>query len=170
MSGDNNMLKANIHTIKLILLCVTLFVLIGTISPALAMTYMPQSQFIEVHEFEPTDTYTTDESHKVCLNRTVKRPATADVNIELRLIKDDGTVIEEDSFEIDAYYQKGQKNIIIDRELRAESLEPGRYTYLETVTLNYYNGWVEKDFTFTSEEFTVYPSEQSYDKYGETPC
>lgn len=164
------MLELNIHTAKIILLCITLFVTIGTLAPALAMTYMPQSSFIEVHEFEPGDTYTGDESHNICLNRTVKRPATADINIELRVVKDDGTLIEKDSFEIDAYYQEGQEKIIINREIRDDSLEPGRYTYLETVSLNYYNGWIEKDFTFVSEEFVVYPDGQAYQKYGETVC
>lgn len=164
------MLDSNLKTTRLILTCIALFVVIGTLAPALAISYMPQSSFIEVNEFSATDTYTTADSHKVCFNRTVKRPATADLNIELRLVKDDGTLIEQDSFEINAYYQEGQELVIIDREIRAENLEPGQYSYLETVSLHYQNGWVKKDLTFTSEEFVVYPDKDSYEKYGQKGC
>lgn len=161
-------MNKNIRTIGVITLFITLFIIIGTFAPALAYTYMPQSSFVEVHEFGVQDTYNGDDSHNVCFNRTVHRPADADINIELRLIKEDGTVVEEDSFEVDAYYQSGTQDLIIDRELRANSLESGEYKYVHAVDLDYYNGWVTKHFLFESEPFHVYENKEDYEQYGDT--
>lgn len=161
-------MNKNIKTVGVITLFVTLFIIIGTFAPALAYSYMPQSSFVEVHSFDVQDTYEGDDSHNVCLNRTVHRPADSDVSIELLLVKDDGTIVEEDSFEVDAYYQKGTKDLIIDREIRTDSLPEGSYKYVDAVSLSYYNGWITKDFVFESEEFYVYDNKEDYQKYGET--
>ncbi len=160
-------MNKNIKTIGVITLFVTLFIIIGTFAPALAFTYMPQSSFVEVHSFDVQDTYEGDDSHNVCFNRTVHRPSNADINIELRLIKEDGTIVEEDSFGVDAYYQRGTQDIIIDRQIRTNSLESGEYKYIHAVDLGYYNGWVTKQFVFESEKFHVYDNKEAYQNHGE---
>jgi hypothetical protein len=85
-------------------------------------------------------------------------------------LRDDGSIVEEDSFTIDAYYQEGREKIIIKRELRANSLDPGEYRYVHSVELSYYNNRAIKDFTFTSEPFTVYESEGKLKLSGNTSC
>jgi|APHM01.1.fsa_nt_gi hypothetical protein len=160
----------NIKTAAFVVLFITLFMIIGTVAPVLAYTYMPQSSFVEVNDFSVTDTYVGDESHKVCFDRNVKRATSADINIELLLVRDDGTIVEEDSFEVDAYFQKGSKDVVIDREIRAETLKAGQYKYINSVELDYYNGWVHKQFKFESEEFRVFENKEQYEKYGEKTC
>jgi hypothetical protein len=143
-----------------ILLFCILFLLLGAFLPMAYIQVAPESQFIEVHNFTADDTHVEAEEHNVYLDRTVKRPAEATVLIEMKLIKDDGSIVEEDSFEVDAYYQKGRKKIIIPRKVRKQtSLEPGTYRYVDTVTLTYYGGRVERTFVHKSDTFTVYENE-----------
>jgi hypothetical protein len=137
-----------------------LFVLLGVLVPMAYIQVAPESQFIEVHNFTADDTHVQAEEHNVYFNRTVKRPAEATVLIEMKLIREDGSIVEEDSFDVDAYYQKGQEKIIIPRKIRERtSLEPGTYRYVDAVTLTYYNGLVERTFVHKSNNFTVYENE-----------
>lgn len=147
-----------------------LFILIGLVAPIAYVNAAPDSHFVEVHDFHAADTYTSADEHNVCFNRTVHEPSDADITIELVLLRDDGSIVEEDSFEIDAYYQKGQENVIIKRELRANSIEPGEYRYIHSVTLEYYNGQATKQFTFISDKFTVYESQKKLEQANTTGC
>lgn len=132
------------------------FVLIGWSAPLIYASHAPQDHFLEVHNFSAEDTHVSADEHNIYLNRTVHRPADADIVVEMKLLRNDGTVVEQDSFQIDAYYQEGQRDLVIKREIRTDSLEPGTYRYVDAVTLSYYSGRVERTFTYKSEPFTVY--------------
>lgn len=136
-----------------------LFIIIGFSAPIGYVAVAPDSQFVEVHSFEAADTYVGAEEHDVCFERTVHRPSDAQITVELKLIRDDGAIVEEDSFTVDAYFQQGRDTVIIKRQIRAESLEPGEYRYVHSVQLAYYDNRAVKDFEFTSKPFTVYESQ-----------
>lgn len=151
-------MQNNLQTILTILLFIVLFMSIGWMAPVLHTTYAPEDNFVEMHSFEVQDTHVDADSHNLCLNRTVHRPADADITVEMLLVKDDGTIIEQDSFSVDAYYQKGSDRIIVPRAIRADNLQPGEYRYIESTKLSYYDSRANKEIDFTSEEFRVYES------------
>lgn len=139
-----------------ILLFSILFILIGTVAPVAYFQLAPQEQFIEVHEFSVEDTHSEANSHNIYFDRTVKRPANAEVTVEMILLKEDGTQVEQDSFTVDTYYQQGDDDIVVNREIRLDRVEPGEYKYIHSVDFNYYNGRATRNFVFESETFTVY--------------
>lgn len=159
----------NIRTILLMVVFATAFIIIGTVVPALVLGTAPQSTFVEVHDFSASDTHVGAQEHTVCFERTVHRPSQADISIELLLVSEDGKIIEEDSFEIDAYYQEGREKVVITRQIRTPSLEPGVYRYRHSAELTYYNGWVTRQFNFESEKFRVYENESQLEQ-NETTC
>lgn len=152
------------------LLFAILFITGGFVAPIAYVSVAPDSQFVEVHNFEAADTYVGAEEHNVCFERTVHKPSDAQITIELILLRDDGSIVEEDSFTIDAYYQEGREEVIIKRELRANSLDPGEYRYVHSVELSYYNNRATKHLTFTSEPFSVYESEEKLNQAENTSC
>ena len=148
-----------------------LFVTVGFISPIVYVTVAPDNQFVEVHEFDATDTHVGADNHNICFDRTVHRPSNVDIVVEMMLLREDGTIVEQDSFEIDAYYQQGREEVIINRNIRDNNdLQSGTYRYVHSVELNYYGNRVAKGLTFTSERFTVYESEEKLKANGETTC
>lgn len=139
-----------------------LFILIGTVAPIVYTQVAPESQFVEVHSFTVEDTHVQAEEHNIHLDRTVYRPAEADITVEMILLRDDDVIVEEDSFEIDAYYQEGRKKLIIPRKIKdSTSIEVGTYQYVDTVTLSYHNGMVERTFVHRSDTFTVYENKSN---------
>lgn len=163
-------MKIDLPQAQTAILFAILFVVIGLAAPFLYVSIAPNSHFVEVHDFDAADTHVGAEEHNVCFERTVHKPSDADITIELVLLRDDGAIIEEDSFEVDAYYQEGREEVIITRELRTNSLEPGEYRYVHSVELNYYDGHVSKQFRFTSDSFMVHESEQALNQSGGTSC
>ncbi len=142
-----------------ILLFSILFILVGTVAPIAYVQLAPQDEFIEVHEFSVEDTHTEADSHSIYFDRTVKRPSNAEITVEMILLKEDGTQIEQDTFTVDAYYQQGSGDIIVNREIRLDSVEPGKYKYIHSVDFRYYGGLSTRNFVFESETFTVYENE-----------
>lgn len=147
-----------------------LFVLLGLVIPIGYLSIAPDSQFVDVHSFDAEDTYVGAEEHIVCFDRTVRKPSDADITVELFLIRDNGVVVEEDSFKVDAYFQNGRQNVRVVRKLRANSLEPGDYRYAHAITLDYYNGFVQRKFRFVSDEFTVYETQQQIPNNTNSTC
>lgn len=147
-----------------------LFVLLGILIPIGYLSIAPDSQFVDVHNFDAEDTYVGAEEHTVCFDRTVGEPSDADITVELFLIKENGVIVEEDSFEVDAYLQQGRQKIEVIRQLRANSLEPGDYQYAHAVTLMYYNGFAERQFRFVSDEFTIYEKEKQIPNNTNSTC
>lgn len=151
-------MQINTQTLLTIGVFILIFVSVGWAAPILYVDFAPNDRFIEMHSFEVEDTHVNASEHNLCLNRTVHKPSNADITVEMHLIRDDGVVVERDSFEVDAYYQDGHAEVVIPREIRADNLEPGTYRYVESTELTYYDGRATKEITFTSEEFTVYES------------
>lgn len=160
----------NKQTLLIIGVFTLLFISIGWIAPVMYMSVAPDSHFIEMHSFEVEDTHVGADSHEICFNRTVHRPSYADITVEMLMVRDDGVIVEKDSFEIDAYYQSGTEEIIVTREIRTDNLKPGTYRYIESSELHYYNGRATKELTFESEEFTVYESEEAVIENGTGGC
>jgi len=146
------------------------FILVGFLSPIAYVNVAPDSHFVEVHEFSAEDSYLGAEQHDVCFNRTVHRQSDAEITVELVLLRNDGIIVEEDSFNIEAYFQKGAKDVTISRELDTEKIEAGTYKYVHSVELSYYNGRVDKQFVFESEQFNIYNSKKKLQKNGSIGC
>lgn len=148
---------------KLIVVCLFIltFVVIGTVAPIAYLSIAPDDHFVDIDSFEATDTYSSADSHTVCFDRNVKKQSDADITIELLLLRADGEVIEVDSFDVDALLQEGDETVLVEREIQ-KRLEPGTYKYIHALKLDYANGWISKEFTFESNNFTVYDSENDY--------
>lgn len=160
----------NSYRIVVILLFAITFTLAGTFAPVMYVSIAPDSNFIEMHRFDVEDTHVEADSHEICFNRTVHNPSDADITVEMLMLKDDGSIVEKDSFEVDAYYQQGTEEVVVTREIRTDNLEPGTYQYIQSSKLHYYNGRATKEFEFTSEEFTVYESEKDVAENGTGEC
>jgi hypothetical protein len=163
-------LKISLPRGETAILFAILFILIGFVAPIAYVSVAPQSHFVEVHDFDASDTYNGADEHNVCFERTVHKPTDVDITIELVLLRADGSVVEEDSFEIDAYYQQGRERVIIPRQLRSDSISAGEYRYVHSVELVYYNGRATKQFTFTSDKFTVHENKSQFEKANTEMC
>lgn len=153
-----------------IVLFAILFILIGLTAPIVYINLAPEERFVDVHNFDASDTYVGAEKHNVCFERTVNRPSDADITIELILLRDDGSIVEEDSFEVDAYYQQGRRDVTIPRQIRDDEMNAGEYRYVHSVELSYYNGLATKSFTFVSDEFVVHETKEQLQKENSTKC
>ena len=161
----------NTNKLQAAALMAILFILIGYMAPIVYVDVAPESSFVEVERFDAEDTYVGAENHEVCFDRTVHKPSDAELTVELRLLRADGTLVEADSFTIDAFYQEGDEDVRIQRDLRdSEKLEPGRYSYLHAVELSYFGGKATKEFTFISDEFRVYESKEKLEQANNTSC
>jgi len=163
-------LEINIPRGETAILFAILFVIGGFVTPIMYVDLAPDSHFVEVHEFDVSDTHVDADSHIVCFDRTVHKPSDADITVEMVLLKDDGSIVEKDSFAIDAYYQTGRQNVKIERKLRTDSLEEGSYRYVHFVTLSYYNNKATKNFKFESDEFTIYDSKEELEVKSNSSC
>lgn len=160
----------DLSTIKTVTVFAVLFLVIGTLSPIMYTNLSPKSNFLEINDFDADDTYVGGESHKVCFDRNVKRPADAEITVELLGVVE-GQLYEVDSFTVDAYFQKGEQDVSIERNIRRPNqLDPGIYKYRHSVTLYYHNERVTKDFTFNSDEFTVHESANKVPINGGARC
>jgi hypothetical protein len=162
-------MEIKLKKLQVIALFMVVFVVVGYTAPILHLTYSPEDNFVEEHSFTASDTYVNAESHTLCFNRTVHRPTDAEITVERILIKDDGSIIEEQSFVVQAYYQKGQQEVIITRDID-ERLTAGEYKYIESVELTYYNGQVKKRLTFETDNFKVYESQKKFLNASDPDC
>lgn len=130
--------------------------------------YVPQDQYIEVHGFEASNTSTADDSHIVCLDRTVHHPNSATVFTELYIVDDRGETYEIDSETSQRYFQGGTDTIKTPYPLPPE-IEAGDYRYRMVVQMDLAQGRVSRTFVFHSDSFTVTDSnettEHSYKGY-----
>jgi hypothetical protein len=150
-------MKLSVQTLQTITLFAILFILIGLFAPMVYVQVSPANSFLDVHSFTADDTHVGADEHNIYLDRTVTRPAEGDVTIELKLLRDDGAIVEEDSFSVDAYFQKGRQQIVIPRKIQDDvTLEPGTYKYVNAVELTYYGGLITKNIIYESEEFHIY--------------
>lgn len=146
-----------------------LFIVVGAIAPMVYIGVAPESHFIEVHNFTAEDIHVSAEEHNVYIDRTVRRPADAEVVVEMQLLREDGRIVEEDSFTVDAYVQQGRREVIVPRKIDEETtLEPGTYRYVDAVTLSYYGGWADRSFVYVSDNFTVYENKSKDLNSGST--
>lgn len=164
------MKNINNQTLITIAVFTLLFISIGWAAPIMYVSTAPDGHFIEMHSFEVEDTHVDADSHEICFNRTVHRPSEADITVEMLMVREDGAIVEKDSFEVDAYYQKGTNEVIVTREIRTDNLEPGTYQYIESSELHYYDGRATKTITFKSEKFRVYESKEDVKENGTGGC
>lgn len=142
-------------TLVIVLLFAISFTLIGWATPVLYASHAPESNFISIHSFEVQNVNTDAESHYVCLDRTVKRPAPGKVYTELYLINGDvDKRIEVDSSSRVNYLESGRKEIITELSL-PDNVSTGEYQYLMVMELHLADGRVERSFSFESESFVV---------------
>ena len=161
----------NSNRLQAMAIVAILFILIGYMAPIFYVGVAPDSSFVEVERFDAADTYVGADYHEVCFDRTVHKPADADLTVELRLLKEDGTLVEADSFKIDAFYQEGSEDVRIQRNLEdSEQLQPGTYSYLHAVELSYYDDRAAKEFTFVSDKFEIHESEEALEQANNTDC
>lgn len=147
-------MKINLDRAQTTVLFVILFLVVGYVAPIVYVSVSPQEEFVEVHDFKASNTHVGADAHNICFNRTVNKATDVDITVELLLLRDNVT-IEETSFEVDAYYQGGDEEVIFSRQL-PENLESGTYKYIHNVELSYFNGQTEKNIKIESNEFTVY--------------
>ena len=164
------MKESNVHTLLTVAIFVILFMSIGLTAPIMYVSIAPDNHFIEMHSFEVENTHVDADSHEICFNRTVHRPSNADITVEMLMLRDGGVIVEKDSFEVDAYYQRGTEEVIVTREIRTDNLEPGTYKYIQSSELQYYDGRATKEFIFESEKFTVYESKEDVKENKTAGC
>jgi hypothetical protein len=146
----------NRYRLSFILLFAMVFMLFGWLTPVIYATYVPGDMVIEKHSFSAENASITQDTHDICFDRTVRRPASGRVFTELYLVSDgDATVRTEVSSEtMQRYFQKGRHQAVTPLDL-PNDIEAGRYKYLLVVKLDMADGRVTRDFVFNSQPFTV---------------
>lgn len=147
-------MNINLTTNQSILLFAILFIIVGWTVPVSYVTFAPQSEFLEIHDFTVDDANVSDEKHRITFDRTVHKPSSAEVTVELIRTSSD-PIVEIDSYTVDAYFNEGRREIIIPRRVRDPPIQCGEYKYVHTVELNYLGGLVTRQFTYDSDSFTV---------------
>lgn len=140
--------------IVVILLIVITFTTIGWISPVLYASHAPDSQFIEVHNFEAQDTTTNANSHLICFDRTVYSSTTGKVFTELYLVDGENHRVEVSSETMTRYFQEGTHKVVTPVELPT-NLAEGEYQYLLVVRMELADGRLTRDFAYESNTFEV---------------
>lgn len=144
---------------QIVLLFTILFVVAGFLAPITFAAYAPADQYIEVNSFEAQNTTTADSSHLICFDRNVKEPNTGTVFTELYLVTgEDGHRVEVDAHTMERYFHEGDSTVQTRMELPPQ-LEPGEYRYLFVVEMDIAQGRVTREFSFTSDKFTVVESD-----------
>lgn len=164
----------NLIKIGVALLFAVTFAISGAVVPVMYASHAPDSQFIEVHEFEAQDVHPDAGAHYVCFDREMKQGTTGTVDLNLyRVAGPSGFSGYVDGGASDAgassrYFQEGHHKII--RQLPVpEHLREGTYQYLLVIKLELANGEVTRQFTYRSNTFTVSESvENSTDRRGFT--
>ena len=141
--------------LQLAVLFALLFVLIGYTLPIMWASYAPQSHYIESDSFSAQNATTGDSQHLVCFDRDIKQAHPATVYTELYLVSgDDGTATEVNSRTFEEYFEKGEVAVESSFSL-PDDLSVGQYRYLLVIQMQLSNGQVEREFSFTSDEFTI---------------
>jgi hypothetical protein len=161
--------NTNLKTLLLVVTFGLLFVSIGWVAPAVYATYAPQEQFVEVHGFDASNATTADDSHVICLDRTVYQPTPTTIFTELYIVDNAGATYEVDSRENDEYLEQGKDTVRVPYALPPE-IEADEYRYRLVLQMELARGRVTRSFVFNSDKFTITESdkksEQSYINYN----
>lgn len=161
-------MKIENKQIIIVLLFSILFVLLGWLVPAAYASYAPQNQFITVHEFDAADVHTYEDSHRLCFDRTISKPRSGEIFIELYTTTDNGNRVEIKTDKQEDFFQSGRSVIIRDYPL-PDKLERGTYRYEIIATLKLTKGRVIRRFRFTSEPFEIVGENYEGD-VNKNPC
>jgi len=157
-------------TLIIILLFGFMFASIGWLAPAMYATYAPQEQFIEVDNFEASNATIADDSHILCLERTVHEPSPATLFTELYLINDNGETYEVDSRQNNEFFEQGTDTIKTPYTL-PEKIEAGNYRYRLVLEMELAENRVTRSFAFHSNIFTVTDSDnKTSSSYNDYTC
>lgn len=150
----------NLARIGIILLFAITFLIIGTTAPMLYASYAPSDEIIEENEFTAQNTSTNSDQHYICFDRTVHHETSGIVFTELYLVDGADQRVEVGSETMSRYFQDGRETIVTPMEL-PDNLKEGTYRYLLVIEADLANGRVTRDFTFTSEKFTISSGESA---------
>lgn len=154
--GEVLMSQARMLQMAVIILMTLLFIVVGYLAPAMFAGVTPDENHIEVHQFTVQDAGTNSTEHYYCFDRTVHAEdgATGRVYYELFTVNENGNRYEISAYEETRYFAPGEKAILSDLPLPDE-LPEGQYQYSLVIDMNMADGRVTRQFTFTSEPFTV---------------
>lgn len=145
-----------------------IFVLIGTFLPIAHFSLAPMGQFVEVDDYHAAD-MGADET---VVTTTYTRKATANypVDVHLEIIRSDSSVVRRGvAFEFSGVMEKGRHVLTNQLELD-QPLRPGTYR-IEVITEVHLPHGITRHVTFTSNEFQVYPvNETGTPTETETPA
>lgn len=147
-------MEMKINRVHTAILFAVLFITVGWIAPAAYTSYAPDSQYIEVHDFNAENATTADDSHKICFDRTVHEPNTGTVFTELSLIHSSGEREEVSTKTFERYFQSGNEEVITGLDLPSD-LKKGEYRYSLVVKMSLLNGRVAREFAYTSDSFYI---------------
>lgn len=147
-------MEIQVRRLHVALLFAILFVSVGWIAPAAYASYAPEDQFIEVHSFEAEDTDTSASEHTICFDRTVHESHSGTIYTELYLVSDSNASIEVDARTMNSYFEAGRHIVSTEFSL-PNDLQAGEYKYLLVVEMELANGRVQREFSYTSETFTI---------------
>jgi len=148
-------MEIDVPRVHTAILFAILFVTVGWIAPAAYASYAPQDHFIQVHEFSAEDTTTDSDSHLICFDRTVSNGQSGKVFTELYLVNGhDNERVEVDSRTMERYFQEGRSHVETPFAL-PQHIQPGEYRYVLVVQMELAQGRVQREFSFTSETFTI---------------
>jgi hypothetical protein len=148
------MTEINSSRIAIILLFAIAFAIIGSYAPVMYASYAPENNSIEVHSFKAQDTTVNSDEHYICFDRTIHQPSSGEVFTQLYFVGDDGTRVEVDSRTMDRYFRNGRREVVRPFDI-PKNITAGEYKYLLVVRMELANGRVTRDFTYTSEPFTI---------------
>jgi hypothetical protein len=161
-------MKPNHKTLLTMGVFAAIFILIGTFAPVIYASYMPASEIIEVHRFEPTDTTVDSEFHNICWERDSGDTRAASIRTELILLSNNGE--REISRTVrDDILEEGQKTITVRANL-PENIEAGTYQYNAIIQVQLAEGRVTRTFRFVSEKFHVYENKSQLQQANQTVC
>lgn len=141
--------------VVVILLFAAAFIIIGTMAPVMYATYVPDSEIMETHSFTAQNASVGDESHYVCLDRTVNHATTAEAFTELFIVNGDTDQrVRVNPDVMHRYLEDGRAQITTEMEL-PDGLEPGKYQYLLVVEIDMANDRVQRNMAFRSDTFTI---------------
>lgn len=132
-----------------------LFVLIGWVAPAAYASYAPQEQYIEVHNFTAPDTTIHQDTHHACFDRSVYRPHSSEVFVELYAVNEETrTKYRVDMEQHQTYFEKGRDIVVLQFNM-PDQIESGEYRYKLVSKSSLANGRVERVFSWKSDTFTI---------------
>lgn len=145
----------SINRVHTAILFSLLFISLGFMAPMTYAAYAPESNYLEVHDFEASNATTADSQHLICLDRTVYEANPAKIYTELYLVTEDDRIrVEVDSFTMERYFQRGRTVVKTTMPL-SEHVQAGEYRYVMVVQMELAEGRVDREFEHRSDTFTI---------------